>query len=67
MFDLFWFPTSYEDAIEQLAQLNKENKLDQKTIDFVLKRICTTFKIEDNLQVSMDIMNRTLELNELKT
>jgi hypothetical protein len=67
MLDLFWFPVSYEVAIDQLAQLNKENKLDQKTIDFALKRICTTFKIESDVKVSIDIMNRTLELNELKT
>ena len=64
MLDLFWNPVSYEAAINELALLHKDKQLDQKAINFTLKRICRKFNIEKDVDVSMDILWKTLELLE---
>ena len=62
MLSLFWFLVSYEEAIKELATLNRDGLLDQATINFTFKRICQMFAIQDDMQVTMDVLFRTLSL-----
>jgi hypothetical protein len=64
MFDLFWLPISYDEAITEVAKAINNGELDQKGITFVLRRISQQFKVENGMRLSSTIFERMVRLEE---
>jgi hypothetical protein len=56
--DLFWNPTTYDEAITEAAKYFKQESRTQKQIDFVINRICKSLKLENDDKISFDIFSK---------